>query len=79
MAPLARFAVNPAYSLQQPSVVLGKKSGLLSIQLKLEQMGITLDRETQKQILGKVKDMGTEHKRLITDEEFQTILKPFLD
>ena len=78
-APLAMFAVNPAYYLQQPSVVLGKKSGLLSIQLKLEQMGITLDRETQKQILGKVKDMGTEHKRLITDEEFQTILKPFLD
>lgn len=77
-APLAMFAVNPAYYLQTPSVVLGKKSGLLSIQLKLEQLGIELERETQKKILGRVKEFGTEKKRLITDEEFQEILKPFL-
>lgn len=77
-SPLAMFAVNPSYYLQEPSVVLGKKSGLLSIQLKLEQIGVDLDRETQKQILGKVKAFGTEQKRLLTEEEFHEILKPFV-
>lgn len=77
-APLAMFAVHPAYYLQEPQVVLGKKSGLLSIQLMLEQLHIGLDRETQKKILGQVKNLGAEKKRLVTDEEFLAIVKPFL-
>ena len=77
-APLAMFAVHPDYYLQEPQVVLGKKSGLLSIQLKLKQHHITLDRETQKKILGQVKNLGTEKKRLVTEDEFLAIVKPFL-
>lgn len=75
--PLAMFAVNPAYYHQKPSVVLGKKSGLLSVELKLSEMNVDLPRETRKKILGEVKDLGIAKKGLVTDEEFSEIVKKY--
>lgn len=75
--PLAMFAVNPAYYHQKASVVLGKKSGLLSVELKLAEMNVDLPRETRKKILGEVKNLGIEKKGLVTDEEFSAIVKKY--
>lgn len=73
--PLAMFAVNPSFYKQKGSLVLGKKSGLLSIETKLEEMGISLDREIRKKILGDVKNLGVELKRYLTHEEFVEIVE----
>lgn len=68
--PLAMFALNPAFLGRQPELVLGKKSGLTSIDMKLSGMGIEMDIESKKALLKDVKEMGLEKKRLLTDEEF---------
>lgn len=76
--PLAMFAVDPAFYSQKGSVVMGKKSGLLSVELKLSEMGITAERDAMKKILAEVKAKGIEAKRLLTDEEFAQIVSSYI-
>lgn len=74
--PLAMFAVNPSTFNQKGSIVLGKKSGLLSIETKLKELGIEVeDREIRKKILGEVKQFGIDNKRCLTEDEFRAIIK----
>jgi isopropylmalate/homocitrate/citramalate synthase len=54
-------------------VVLGKKSGLDSIRLKAEELGIDVPAEQVPAVLAKVKDLGSRAKRLLTDDEFRQI------
>ncbi len=54
-------------------IVLGKKSGLDSIRLKAEELGIDLADEQVPAVLAKVKDLGSHAKRLLTDDEFRQI------
>ena len=54
-------------------IVLGKKSGLDSIRLKAEELGIDLAKEQVPSVLAKVKDFGSHAKRLLTDDEFRHI------
>ena len=56
------------------SIVLGKKSGLASISLKLEELGLEADAAKHGEILERVKSAATAAKRLITDEEFGAIV-----
>ena len=51
-------------------IVLGKKSGLDSIRIKAEELGLELDEEAQRELLARVKELGTRKRRLVTDEEF---------
>ena len=51
-------------------IVLGKKSGLDSIRIKAQELGLELDEETQRHLLGRVKELGTRKRGLVTDEEF---------
>src|SRR6187431_2561953 len=51
-------------------IVLGKKSGLDSIRLKAEELGLELDEERQREVLARVKAEGTSKRRVLTDEEF---------
>jgi isopropylmalate/homocitrate/citramalate synthase len=55
-------------------VVLGKKSGKLSITYNLEKLGIagTSD-EAIGEMLKQVKDLGIEKRGLLTDDEFRAI------
>lgn len=69
-APLAMFALNPAFLGRKPELVLGKKSGLTSIEMKLAEKGIEMDEEAKKALLKDVKEMGLEKKRLLTEGEF---------
>ena len=54
-------------------IVLGKKSGLDSIRLKAEELGIDLGEEQIPAVLAQVKNAGTGAKRLLTDDEFRKI------
>lgn len=71
--PLAMFSLNPAFIGQEPRAVLGKKSGLASIQMKLEEMNLEATGEEMERILMRVKELGLKKKALVTDEEFKCI------
>jgi isopropylmalate/homocitrate/citramalate synthase len=51
--------------------VLGKKSGLFSVERFLREIGKTLDKEKQSIVLDKIKDLSLKERRLITLDEFK--------
>ena len=57
------------------AVVLGKKSGLDSVRIKAEQLGIELPEERRAEVLARVKALGSQQRRLVTDDEFRRILE----
>jgi isopropylmalate/homocitrate/citramalate synthase len=56
-------------------IVLGKKSGLDSIRLKAEMLGVELEESRRAAVLQAVKRAAIEKGRLITDEEFLTLVR----
>jgi isopropylmalate/homocitrate/citramalate synthase len=54
--------------------VLGKKSGLDSIRLKAEELGIELPEERVAPVLAEVKTQGSASRRLLSDDEFRRIV-----
>ncbi len=54
-------------------IVLGKKSGLDSIRLKAEELGLDLPEERRAEVLAAVKELGAAKKRLVTDAEFRKL------
>jgi len=56
-------------------IVLGKKSGLDSIRIKAAELGLDLDDETQRELLARVKELGTRKRGLVTDEEFLELVR----
>jgi isopropylmalate/homocitrate/citramalate synthase len=54
-------------------IVLGKKSGLDSIRLKAEELGLELPAERFPEVLAAVKRLGAEKRRLVTDAEFRKL------
>jgi len=74
--PLALFGINPTWVGQKPKYVLGKKSGLASITMKLEDLGMPdLPDEKKLEILNKVKMLSLKKKGLVNDDEFIEIVK----
>jgi len=55
--------------------VLGKKSGLDSIDLKCKELGIAITAEQRAPILAEVKKHSIAKRALLTDEEFRAIVK----
>jgi isopropylmalate/homocitrate/citramalate synthase len=56
-------------------IVLGKKSGIDSIRIKAEELGLDLSDEAQRELLVRVKALGTEKRGLVTDEEFRELAR----
>jgi len=54
-------------------IVLGKKSGLSSIDLKVKELHLDLPKDDYPAVLAEVKEQGTRAGRLITDDEFRRI------
>ena len=54
-------------------LVLGKKSGIDSIRIKAEELGLDLDDDTQRELLAKVKELGTKKRDVVTDGEFREL------
>jgi isopropylmalate/homocitrate/citramalate synthase len=57
------------------SIVLGKKSGLDSIDLKCNELGLTITPEQRAPILAAVKKLAIARRGLLTDEEFRKIVR----
>src|SRR5437588_6511372 len=56
------------------AVVLGKKSGLDSIRIKAEELGLDVPDERRGEILARVKELGTRKRSLVTDDEFRELV-----
>jgi len=77
--PLAMFGTHPALTGRVGEVVLGKKSGKLSIIYNLEKLGITdAGDEAIGEMLKRVKDKGIDKRGLLTDQEFREIVDSVL-
>jgi isopropylmalate/homocitrate/citramalate synthase len=57
------------------SIVLGKKSGIDSIRIKAEELGLELSDEAQRELLEAVKRRGAEKRGLVTDDEFRDLAR----
>jgi isopropylmalate/homocitrate/citramalate synthase len=56
-------------------LVLGKKSGLDSIRIKAEELGLDVPEERRADVLAKVKELGTRKRGLVTDAEFEQLAR----
>jgi isopropylmalate/homocitrate/citramalate synthase len=56
-------------------IVLGKKSGLDSIRIKAEELGLDVADEQRAGLLAAVKQLGTEQGALVTDEQFRDLVR----
>jgi isopropylmalate/homocitrate/citramalate synthase len=56
------------------SVVLGKKSGLDSIRIKADELGLDLPEDRQADVLARVKELGARKRGLVGDDEFREIV-----
>jgi isopropylmalate/homocitrate/citramalate synthase len=55
-------------------IVLGKKSGLDSIRIKVAELGLDVPEEQFPDLLAAVKRLGAEQRRLVTDEELRLLV-----
>jgi isopropylmalate/homocitrate/citramalate synthase len=55
-------------------IVLGKKSGIDSIRIKCEELGLDVPEEAQRRLLAAVKKLGTDKRGLVTDDEFRLLV-----
>ena len=54
--------------------MLGKKSGLDSIRVKCEELGLDVAEDRYPELLAKVKELGVRKRGLVTDNEFREML-----
>jgi isopropylmalate/homocitrate/citramalate synthase len=57
----------------QRGIVLGKKSGIDSIRIKAQELGLDLDDDAQRDLLAKVKELGTKKRDVVSDDEFRQL------
>lgn len=74
--PLAMFATDPKFTGREGKIVLGKKSGKLSVKYYLEKLGIkNVSEEQTMEIVKKVKKLGIYKRALLNEEEFKNIVE----
>jgi isopropylmalate/homocitrate/citramalate synthase len=54
-------------------IVLGKKSGLDSIRIKLAELGVDVPADAQPRLLEQVKELGARERRLVSDDELREL------
>jgi isopropylmalate/homocitrate/citramalate synthase len=54
-------------------IVLGKKSGLDSIRIKLDELGLDVPADARPRLLERVKELGARERRLVTDDELREL------
>jgi isopropylmalate/homocitrate/citramalate synthase len=57
------------------SIVLGKKSGLDSIRIKVEELGLDVPEDQYADLLNRVKEAGTAKRGLVSDDEFVALVQ----
>ena len=73
--PFVAEAYIPEAVGQKREILIGKKSGAMSLIKKLEEKGISLSKEEVGELLKQVKTFAINHKRTLTDEEFLALVK----
>lgn len=73
--PFVAEAYIPEAVGQKREILIGKKSGVMSLAKKLEERGLMLPKEALRELLGRVKAFAVAHKRTLTDEEFFALVK----
>ncbi|MHC4712421.1 MAG: LeuA family protein [Planctomycetota bacterium] len=74
--PLVLFALHPHTVGRKGEYVLGKKSGMASVSMKIDDLGLPpVTSAQQEAILSAVKQLGISKKALVTDEEFRGIVE----
>jgi isopropylmalate/homocitrate/citramalate synthase len=56
-------------------IVLGKKSGIDSIRIKCDELGLDVPEEDYRELLAEVKRIGAERHGLVSDEEFRALVE----
>ncbi len=64
---------------QERGIVLGKKSGLDSIRIKVEELGLSVPAERHPELLAKVKALGAKTRRLVSDGELRRLARSLAD
>lgn len=59
----------------EPLVVLGKKSGIDSIEIWADKLGLELTKEEGREVVAQVKKLAVDVKRLLTEDEFIQIVQ----
>ena len=73
--PLVLFGIYPKWFGRKAEYVLGKKSGLLSVKLKLKDLGMKeISDEARADVVRRIKALGMEKKGLVSDDEFRQIV-----
>ncbi len=75
--PLSMFALNPALLNKKAKLVLGKKSGMVSINVRLNQLGIDVQEDAKIELLKDVKELGLSLKGNLTDDQFLTLVNKY--
>jgi isopropylmalate/homocitrate/citramalate synthase len=73
--PFVGEAYRPEAVGKKREILIGKKSGAMSLSKKLEEKGLTLSKEETRVLLRQVKEFAIAHKRTLTDEEFFALVK----
>ena len=55
--------------------MLGKKSGLDSIRIKADELGLEVPEERRADVLAKVKELGAKKRGLVSDDEFEKLAR----
>ncbi len=76
--PLAMLPLNPEFVGQRVRILLGKKSGMESVRIKLEELGIKAKEEEMRLILERVKAESIKKKSTLEDQEFRNIVRQVL-
>ncbi len=79
--PLAMFGTSPSFTGRKGDIVLGKKSGKLSVEYFLKKHGYEndIDDTIKNTILEEIKKLGIKKQGLLTDGEFDSIVKKILE
>jgi len=74
--PLSMFALNPEFLNKKAKLVLGKKSGMMSINVKLQNIKLNLMKNKRKTVVGCQAERCRE-KGNLTEDEFLTLVKKY--
>lgn len=73
--PFTAEAYKPEIVGQSREIMLGKKSGLISVTHKLRELGLALPEDRHQALLDEVKAIATRNRRAVTDAELRRLVK----
>ncbi len=76
--PFTGESLSPELVGQKRKILIGKKSGLASIQARLKELGLEVEKTKEREVLERVKQASIDKKADLSDSEFRRIVKEVL-